>query len=165
MFTFVQRAAIALCLISLFSCSLSPCRQWQIQEVLAKYPCFNGGRLTLASDSDCSYLEVELIRNRSGIRFYINILFLQAQPLQDNPSHTRLEIVFEGQDPWVVYPYLMEGGQRLLLPGEIADPLIQALLDDCCFTIRMGRNQVNVISDNFSLLYQKFLAITIEEEV
>ncbi len=165
MFSLAQRALLALCLISLFSCSGPCCRQWEIHKILTKYPCFNGGRITLCPDSNYSHLELELVRNRSGIRFYINLLFLQAQPWKEDPTRTRVEVLFEDKEPWIIYPYLLEGGQRMLLPGDIADTLIQYLLDDYPFSIKIGRTQIEVITDNFATVYGYLLALPIEEVV
>lgn len=161
----IQRAFLALCLCCLSACSSSSCYQWEIQEILTKTPCFNAGRLILAPDSDCSFLEFEVTRNRSGIRCYLNLLFLQAPPLSDDSSRTRIEILYEGQEPWIVYPYLLNGGQRLLLLGEDADQLIQALLDDLSFTIKIGRANLQVVSTNFEAVYSRLLALDIEEDV
>lgn len=165
MFLLVQRALFALCLTFLLSCSSPTCHQWEIQEILTTSPCFNGGRLLLAPNSDYSHLELELLRNRSGIRFYINLLFLYAPPWQEDSTHTCLEIIFEDQEPWVVYPYLFEGRQRLLLPGEVADTLVQALLDGYSFTLQIGRYKIEVVPDHFSTVYDRLLALSIEEDI
>jgi hypothetical protein len=165
MFLVVQRVFIALCLIFLAGCSAPACRQWEIQEIETNIVCFKGGKLTLSSDSDYSHLELELIRNRSGIRFYLNILFLKAPPCKEDPSRTRLEIRFDDQEPWIVYPYLLEGGQRLLLPGDVADILVQNLLDGHSFTIQIGRSVINVVPDHFSVVYARLLALPIEEDL
>ena len=164
MLLFVQRAFLALCLIFLLGCSASTCRQWEVQEIITQIPHFNGGRLILGPDSDYSYLELELIRNRSGIRFYINLLFLKAPPWQDDPTRTSMEIIFEEQEPWIIYPYLLEGRQRLLLPGDNADVLIQAMLENKSFILKMGRSQISVVPDNFFVAYERLLAIPIEED-
>lgn len=161
----IQRALLALCLCCLSACSSTSCHQWEIQEILTKTSCFNAGRLILAPDSDCSFLEFEITRNRSGIRCYLNLLFLQASPFPDDPNRTRIEILFEDQEPRLVYPYLLNGGQRLLLPGDSADVLIQALLDDLPFTIKIGRANLQVVSTNFEAVYSRLLALDIEEDV
>ncbi len=164
MFFLMQRALLALCLICLIGCSTS-CRQWEIQEILTKNPCFSNGRLLLGPESDISHLELEITRNRSGIRFYVNLLFLQAPPCPQDTTRTALQIIFEDQEPWTIYPYLFEGGQRLLLPGDVADSLIQALLEERSFTIQIGRNHLLVIPDNFALVYEHLLALPIEENI
>lgn len=90
---------------------------------------------------------------------------MQAPPFPDDPNRTRIEILFEDQTSWLVYPYLLNGGQRLLLPGDSADVLIQALLDDLPFTIKIGRANLQVVSTNFEAVYSRLLALDIEEDV
>ena len=158
-------ALLALYFMILTACSTPTCRQWEIQEIVTNTPCFNGGRLTLDPDSDYSHLELELVRNSSGIRFYINLLFLQAPPWKEDPARTSLIIQFENQEPWTVHPYLLEGGQRLLLPGDIADVLVQALLDESFFTIQIGRSQVHVVFTQFTKNYKRLLDLPIEERI
>lgn len=158
-------AYLTLCFLFLIGCSGQTPRQWEIDEIVTKTPCFNGGRLLLAPDSDCSHLEIELVRNSSGIRFYINLLFLRAFPWPEDPARTTITIQFEDQEPWIIHPFLLEGDQRLLLPGDIADTLIQALLDDFSFKIQIGRSQINVISTQFMKLYKRLLDLSIEEQI
>jgi hypothetical protein len=160
----IQRALLALCLIILANCSTA-CREWIFLGSLTKIPCFNSGRLLLGPESDNSRLEIEIDRTRSGIRFFVNLLFLQAPPLQDDPSRTKIKIIFEEQEPWEIYPYLFSGGQRLLIPGDDADILIQALLDGFSFSIQIGRSFIHVIPDKFIESYAKLLAIPIDEDV
>lgn len=151
------------CLIVPTSCSTTYCRQWEIQEIITHTPCFNGGRLLLNPDSSSSPVELELVRNSSGIRFYINLLFLQALPWKEDPSRSCITIQFEGQEPWSVYPYLLEGGQRLILPADVADILIQALVDEIFFTIQIGHKQTSVVPTNFIKAYKQLLDLSIEE--
>lgn len=161
---FMQRALPALCLTALIGCSSSHPRQWEIQEILTKRPCFNGGKAILSPDSECSHLELELIRNSSGLRFYINLLYLQAPPWTEDPARTCITIQFEGQEPWIVHPYLLEGGQRLLLEGDVADFLIQTLVNEQDFTIQIGRNQIQVTSANFTKTHQRLLDLPINDK-
>lgn len=154
MFLFSQRALTVLCILLLSSCTPA-CRKWEIQEIMTTRPCFNAGRLILGPSSGTSNLELELVHNQTGIRFYINLLFLQAQPSKDNPSLTKVEITFENDEVWIISPYLLEGGQRLLLAEDDAERLIQSLIEGCTFTIRIGRSQITVIPDNFLNSYEK----------
>src|SRR5690606_17790638 len=107
MFIILQRAFFALCSVFLFGCASPACRQWEFQEILTKKTCFSGGRLILGSNSNFSRLELEIVRNRSGIRFYANLLFLEARPCQDDPTRACMEVLIEGKDPWLIYPYLL----------------------------------------------------------
>ena len=156
-------AYFALCFL-LVGCANSV-RQWEIDEVITRNPSFNGGRAILGPDSDQSNLELELVRVSSGIRFYINLLFLKAPPWKEDPTKTSLTIQFENQEPWIVHPYLLEGEQRLLLPGDVADYLIRMLLEENCFTIQIGRSQLSVVPTQFVKIYQKLLDLSIEEPI
>lgn len=139
------------------SCSSTSCREWEFQDIVTQTPCFNGSRLILAPDSEYSYLELELLRTPSGDRLYVNLLFLQAPALKNDPSRTTLIIQFEEEEPWIVHPYVLEGRQRLLLPGDVADFIIQSLLDKKEFTIQIGRNKIHVVTAGFEKALKKFL--------
>lgn len=157
-----QRAILlALCLIILSACSSSAaCRAWEIQTNITNCSVFNSGRLFLAPESDHSHLEVEIVRSSSGLRLYINILFLRALPCPEDPSFTKVEISFEGvEEPWVIYSYLLQGGQRLLVQQEDASRLINTLLEGGYFKINIGRFDTLIISDSFQEAYQKLLKI------
>lgn len=158
------RSLFLLLMAILASCSKESSHQWEFEEVRTIRPEFNGGRLILAPDTDYSNLELEIVRSSSGIRFYINLLLFQAYPWPQDPTLTTLTIQFDEQEPWVIHPYLLEGGQRLLLPGEIADTLIEALLQCQSFTIQIGRSQVNVSPTHFSEDYKALLDIPIKEK-
>ena len=162
---FAQRAFPALCLIILCSCATPKCREWEIQENLTQVTSFNAGRLILTPDTNYSHLELELVRNNSGLRFYLNLLLMEALPWREDPTRTKAEILSENGEPELIYPYLLEGGQRLMFPGDAADALIQRLLEGNSFIIKIGRNQITVIPDNFSKAYEKLLSLPISEIV
>ncbi|MDP1880816.1 MAG: hypothetical protein Q8K60_07740 [Parachlamydiaceae bacterium] len=167
---YLQRALIALCLFSsillMSSCSLNDSsRIWEYNEIQTKNPSFNGGRLILCSDIFTSNLELEIFRSKSGIRMYLNILSMQAFPCSDDSQRTDVNIVFldeENQETWVVRPIILQGGQRLLFSDSVSECLIQALLDERPFDIKIGRICLRVITDNFSEVYSQLMNLTIE---
>ena len=143
-FTASEGLFIALCIFLLSSCSKQICRQWEFQEVLTKRPCFNSGRIILGPDTNTSNLELELVRNQSGLRLYINLLLFQASPLRENPNLTKVDILFDDQEVWTVYPNVLEGGQRiLLLLPDGTEQLMHALSEGRSFTIKIGRSQLH----------------------
>jgi len=94
---------------------------------------------------------------------YINILLMEAVPCEDNSKKTKIDIILP-DETLTIYANLLQGGQRILIPGEIADLLIKTLLDDQTFTIQIGPKKLIVITDNFEASYTKLLEIEIEEE-
>jgi hypothetical protein len=159
---FLQIIIVLLSLFYLSACSPPYQRKWELQENMTLTSKFNSGRLILPPDSDCSNLELDITRSYSGTRFYVNLLSLQAPPLREDPSRTRLEIRFEDdEEPWIVYPFLFRGGQRLLFPAEVSETLIDALFQGRAFTISIGRSSLLAIPDQFCEEYAKLISLPI----
>ncbi len=159
--THAQRIAILCACFHLTSCS-TPCRQWQCQKIVACSPRFNSARLFLPPDCENPRLDIEMIRTSSGTRLYLNILFLKAPPCKEDPSRTTIEILFEN-DTRLMYPTILQGGQRLLLDGQDANLLIQTLLDGNAFTIKIGRHELTIVPDQFEIKYDELMSLPIEE--
>ena len=150
---------MALCLIIFFTgCSSKACREWAFIDMLTSHACYNSGKLILEPENSYSYLQMEIIRNHSGTRMYLNILLMQALPCDDNPKMTKVEITLP-DETLTVYANLLEGGQRILIPGEVADILIQTLLEGQSFTVKTGSKKIVIIPDHFQESYEKLLAI------
>lgn len=155
---FLQKTLVVICLIFLIvGCSPPSCRAWVIEEIKTRTPCFNSARLLLAPDGPNSHLELEIVGNQSGVRVYLNILFLKAPFTCQKSQSTTIKVCFEDREPWEISVYLLKGQQRLLFPQEIQEVLIQALLEGETFTLMLGNSSILVISDQFSALYDTFL--------
>ena len=158
---YIQRALIALCFITfLTGCSSPGCREWVFLNLMTTNPCYNSGKVILEPENSYSYLEMEMIRSHSGIRMYLNILLMQALPCPDNIKLTKVEIILP-DETLTIYADLLEGGQRLLIPEQIAGILIETLLNDQSFTIKVGLKKVVIIPNNFQESYFKLLALEI----
>lgn len=160
---FIQRAIFALCLLQLNSCTPPLPRQWNIQFIRTQCPRFNSGKMFLEPDSGLCYLDLELLRNASGIRIFLNLLLLEAPPWKEDPSRTTLSVFFEEREPWIVHPFLLEGGQRLLFSGEDSDKIIEELMLGNEFLIQIGRHQIRVVSTNFTKALEELMDLPIEE--
>ncbi len=159
----MQRVFIALCILTFLNgCSSPRCRQWIFNDVITSCPSHNSGRLLLQPNNDFSYLELEIVRSRSGVRMYLNILLMEARPSEENPQMTKVLILLS-DETLTVYANIFKGGQRILIPGEIADILIENLLDSQCSTIQLGARKIDIIPDQFQECYTKLLSIKMEE--
>lgn len=152
----MQKASFFILLMFLFSaCTSSSCRQWELQEIITKRPCYNSSRLILAPDTATSNLEMEIVCDKNGMHIYLNLLLLEAPPWKEDPRFTKIEILEENQETKVIYPYLFKGGQRLLLQDEDANQIIQLLDSGVTFTMKIGRSRITVIPDNYKNLIKK----------
>lgn len=159
----MQRAILALCLATCStSCLSTASRGWIFLEVKASHPCYNAGKIILKPEKEYSYLEVEIVRTSSGLRMYLNILLMQALPCQDNIKATEVVIILP-QETLTFIATLLEGGQRILFPPEITNLLIQTLLNDLTFSIKLGANSFTVIPNQFEESYSHLMQISIEQ--
>lgn len=160
----LRRAFIALVLITFTGCNTKVSRDWNFQANLTKRPYYNGGRIFLEPEKEYDYLTIEIVRSRSGVRFYLNILFLQATPCSEDQTKTKVEVFFENEEkPWVIYPLILRGGQRLLLPTDASNYLIQVLLEGQSFDFKVGNYRTKATVNTFEECYQALMKIDIEE--
>lgn len=156
----LQRALWALCLLYLSSCS-ETCQQWTLAEALTCHPCYNSGRMYLLPESDCHHLELELDRGRSGIRMYLNLLLLPAQPYPGDPNRTTAQLIVDGEVS-TFYPYCFSGGQRLLIPEEITQAIIENLSEGEISLVKVGYEEIRIVPNNFEACYQRLMQLPIE---
>lgn len=106
---------------------------------------------------------MEIVRSPSGLRMYLNILFLKALPCSEDFTRTKVTIDFTEEETFYIYPQILEGGQRLLISQEDSDYLIQALVEDRSFTIKIGRYQTTIVPAAFSKVYKELMNLSIAE--
>ncbi len=117
-------------LLLLFS-ACSPQNAWIHRKVCSDCARFNSTQLIYCSQSSYSGIEVQFLKGEFGI---IGSLNVYAYSIQTPTLLFRIEdetYSFEG--------IVMEGGQKLQLPPEATDLLIQALLDGHKVQIFMGQ--------------------------
>ncbi len=144
-------------------CSSPVPRQWELYEISSTCPSFYAGKLVLKPDSD-SRIEIEVSRNRFGTEVYLNLLFSKAIPCNDNPHQTEVYFTIEGQETRKIFPFILEGSQRLVLSKEDGEYLIQTLLEGNFSTIQIGRTITSLTPLSFDSLYEQLLTILIETE-
>lgn len=85
---------------------------------------------------------------------YVNIFSLPVIPLPDNPFHVNVEVEVN-DNIFHFCSVLMQGGQRILLPDEARDLIIEALISYNLLTLSVGRYSTTIDTDNFVELYSK----------
>ncbi len=111
--------------------------------------------LTISSDKlDYSSLSLEIVRTASGTRMYLNTYSLPLSPVSDNTNKIELTLSTEnGSCP--VFVDSLEGGQRLIIPSDVASDVICHLLEGKPVTLSIGRYQSTIIPDNFASVYHR----------
>lgn len=155
MLAYIQRAFWALCLIAFFGCSAPYERKWECQTIDSNRKWNHTGRILLAPDNDYSHLELEIVKDAKKTRFYVNLLFLQACPNKEDPDFTTATIQMDGEEPYKAHFLLLKGGQKMIIPEDLASVLIDALLRGQDFSITIGRSSITASSATFLTAYEK----------
>jgi hypothetical protein len=156
----ISKGAFFALLLFLFSCRV-PCQRWQIEKVSASSRCFNSGRLYLTPQDDFSGLELEITRGESGVRMYINVFSIEIKP-ETLTQNTAFVEVKRNDEKQVFQAFLYQGGQRLLLPSQARDYIIDALYCNETIIITTDRYQSEITPNNFSEAYCILLNLPIK---
>lgn len=154
---------LLLSLIFFLSACAPDCRRWEIDVTDETcLPLYNSGRMSLAT-GPCDNLELELDRGSSGLRMYINVFAMALPHSQEDDQKTNVNVEIL-DETWTVLAERLQGGQRLLLPPEIADIIVDALLSNQLVNISVGRYHAEILSAGFKKHYDELLSIPIVEE-
>lgn len=144
----VKKGALVALFLSLFLSCTKPCQQWEFEKINACFPCGEIGRIYyLESDSFC-LLEPELVADRCGQRLYLNVYTLEFPFEEDDPGKAEIVMTIDDQS----YRFMTDrfsGGQRLLIPPDATELMIQSLLACQNVRIEIGRYSANLTSNNF----------------
>lgn len=139
----------------LFSCSRY-CRQWELITIRADCPPVNYAKIYLCPDNEFCEMEIELLCTGYDTQLFLNTTSLIIPPSQNGESLADVIIAIDDIQ-YFVSAERFEGGQRLLLPQEVQQLIIMALIEDREIVITCGRYKTNIISKNFRNIYCKIL--------
>jgi hypothetical protein len=150
----LKGASNALFFCLLFSSCTSPFPQWEYEETATCQPCYRSGRVSLPPKDPLGGLEVEFVRTPSVLRAYLNIYAIQVTSDPQHPGKAEVKLVIEDLSE-NVYADILQGGQRLLLPADATEKIVNALLQDKSIDLSVGRYHSTVDPHNFVGLYNK----------
>lgn len=150
-----KKALLSAFFLLVTSCS-QPCQQWQIQETITRCPYYSSGKIFLSPNEEFGTLELEIDRGSSGLKMYVNAFILEIPSLPDDCSKAELIVSIENQS-FTVITDRFEGGQRLLVPSEAANIIINALLECKTICLHAGRFQSTIISTGFPQVYYELV--------
>ena len=147
------KRTIILLFLFLFSCQpLRP--KWELEKTVTRRSNFNSGVLFFPAEECFTHLEFELAKTQSGVRAYINTFF---SPIASTEDHQVEVSVATETDKYCFFADILKGGQRLLLPDEARDMIIELLLNDETITIKVDRYQQRIPPTYFRKLYRELI--------
>jgi hypothetical protein len=149
-----KKAYYALFLISLLitSCS-SPCHQWKLAIIKADCPRATYVKAYLPAENAFNGIEAVLISCDDTIFLYFYALTLLFPAISGNEEQTEVSVSI-GEDNYQYIAERLEGGQSLRLPEHAKDRMIEALLENICVEVSIGRYHTTLTSQNFINVYR-----------
>jgi|694.fasta_scaffold01000_17 hypothetical protein len=145
-----KRAYIAL-FFFFVSCQTYP--HWELRKTSTDRPYYNSSRIYF-SDENARGLELELDYGVLGLQMYVNVFSLEVPSLPDDPTLANVNVEIDGEQR-VFIAHLFLGGQRLLLPDEARDLILETLLSGAPVTLSTGRYRSIIPPANIQTLYKK----------
>lgn len=152
-------ALLSFFLLLIFGCSPA-CRQWQYDDVCTPCGQYNSGRMFLPISIPGNNLELEITRGLSGTHVYVNVCSLPVPPAPENPSIAPVNVII-GDSVTRTFAERLQGGQRLILPCEISQDIINAVLNNESVVISAGAYRAEIISTRFHKHYEHLNRIKI----
>lgn len=131
---FRKRAYFALFLFFLSSCSKST-RQWESTSCSVKG--YQSNRQVWASNSEFRELEVEIVKSKKEVFFYLNSLS-GVIPFEAKESQAKIQLII-GNDEQEVWVDRFAGGQRIKLNSQTTNEVMTSLKNGQVVEIHVGR--------------------------
>lgn len=116
------------------------------------------GKISFPPANSYSGIEMDLTRLNHEVVAYLNVFSIDlAAPDQ----LIDVRVVIENQES-TYQARILKGGQRVLLPLEATEKMIEALSEDLQVYIQMGRYEQTIDPANFSNAYGELMMIPID---
>ena len=157
---FERRRVVAILLLffitSCFSKSHDPA--WVLQKNVTEKHAYNSGKLSYPAQSQFNGIEIELMKSSRDLRLYLNVFTRSIPSASNDPSKALVSLNIAGKQT-DFFADRFEGGQRLLLPQNALDTILEALQQDSTIEITLTGYRATISPDRFTKLYSKLMKI------
>jgi hypothetical protein len=101
-------------------------------------------------------LEIELVRTVEDLRMYINVFGLDIPPDPNDTASSKVYVSFKDHS-YTFSAMRFTGGQRLLIPAETRDEIVDYLLCDQPVFIRVCRYEADIYPRRFFDVYNRLM--------
>ena len=136
------------------SCSHSS-KLWVLQKISSSNPSYDAARIFFTTNSFLG-LELEITRVDKDLCSYINV-FSQEIPIMKGHSNKSLLTISSNNTQQTFVTNRLQGGQRILLPKEATNLIIDELNKNKTLRIIIPNSLYDgeIISSNFSKVFKK----------
>ncbi len=129
---------------------------WVVQEFANCAPCYRSSEAYYPPHYPCGSLSLELIKDSSGLRMYVNLLLVPVCPEDPFSDWIIFDLTIDGITH-ETRATVLEGGQRLLLNETNMNTLIEALLAEQTIHIHVSMHSADINPSGFAQAYETVL--------
>jgi len=111
--------------LALLLLSCSKPTHWAFDQVHSNQKQFRSTKLTYRCRDPARGLDLELLQTAEHLHVYLNVHSIPVPPHKEDPHKVPLTLEISGETIHAS-AYRLKGGQRFLLPDEIAERVIEA---------------------------------------
>jgi hypothetical protein len=133
---------------------------WTADRIHSEKKEFSSTKLTYFSPNPTQGIDLEFVKIEERVAVYLNVHSIPVPPHQGNSKNALVKIDI-AEMTHRCQAYRLEGGQRFLLPDEMARLLIDALQKGCEVTLTLPGYRTTLKAEDFSEKFHQFLEPTL----
>ncbi len=138
----------------LLSCSKQS--HWAFDQVHSDKKEFRSTKLTYYSRDPVHGIDLEFLNTEKHLNVYLNIHSIPIAPYKGDPKTALLSVDIEGETIRCS-AYRLAGGQRFLIPDDVAQALIEALKNSKEVSVSLVGYSTVFKPEDFSSKFEKLL--------
>ncbi len=141
-------------LFFLLLCGCESSSLWHVSHQKGSEKKFDSARLSYPVRDRVNEVAVEMVYSKKSLRTYLEIHSQTIPPYQGNPQHALVKVKTpEHTCQGIAHRH--QGGQRVTLPTDLQEVLVEALMKNSPVTIELMGYSTTLQPDNFALFYQE----------
>ena len=129
-----------------FSCGKQS--HWAFDQVHSEKKEYCSTKLSYYAKDPIHGIDLEFLQTEQHLNVYLNIHSIPVPPYRGNPKSALVTLEIAGEKLFSE-AYRLEGGQRFLLPQEIADTLTWSLQSGQTVTLSLGTYRSTIAKEDF----------------
>ena len=138
----------------LFIAGCNKSSHWSTNHVKTGSSAFDSSELCYRTSDPANGLDLAMIRTKDTLRFYLAVRSRSIPPYQNNPKQALVEILIDN-NKYIFIAARHEGGQRLLLPEECQQLVLDSLKNNLSVTFQLSGYQAFIEPSDFETQFKK----------
>lgn len=134
--------------------SCEPQHAWNVAHLQAEKECYNSSRLSYRVHDMVNEVAVEMVCSLGQLNTYLVVYSQTIPPYKGNPKEAYVRMK-TSQATIEGVGYRHDGGQRIALPSDLQQFLIDSLLQGEMTTLALDGYSANLTPDHFAQRYKE----------